>query len=205
MLPEVMVPLGMAGRLCLTVVFLSSGLGKLGNIHQFREAVDAYDIGSDNFRRLTVVLVPLLEIGLALLWLTGKLPMAALIGGLLLLSSFTAAVAINLRRGRTVPCGCSGLLTSEATGLGTIIRNVVIAVVMFLPVLHIAAGLQVTSDRDIFRDWSTVALVSTSMTLLLFIIAASGDIIDIYRKSEAVHRALQALPADEISQREGVV
>lgn len=98
--------LAFALRLTLGIVFLLSAIPKLRQPLTFARSVAAYDILPTKLSYLfAIVLVPL-EASLALSFLTGwiidiALPLAAVI-----LVAFLIAVGINLRRGRSILCGC---------------------------------------------------------------------------------------------------
>jgi hypothetical protein len=62
-----------------------------------------------------------LAAGALLLLGLGTAPVAALLGAFLVV--FTAAVAINLVRGRAIDCGCYGAGPARTIGWSTLVRN----------------------------------------------------------------------------------
>jgi uncharacterized membrane protein YphA (DoxX/SURF4 family) len=107
----------MAGLLILMVrwftagVFLRAGVVKLGDQADFRAAVANYELLPLRFVPSVATWLPVAEVAGGVLLAAGILtaPAAILLG--LLLAAFAAAIAINLARGRSFDCGCSGSST----------------------------------------------------------------------------------------------
>lgn len=102
-------------RLLIAVLFIRAALAKLTDIPGFREAVTGYEIvptaltGVAAFGLLTVEAVA------GLLLLLGVVPVVTSAALAALLTGFSAAIAVNLARGRIFDCGCGG--TSAAPRL----------------------------------------------------------------------------------------
>jgi hypothetical protein len=95
-------------QLALGVVFGISATAKLLDSAGFRKGLAAYEILPASMVSLASFSVIGLECALAIAHLTGfSLEVATRIG-LGLLAIFFVAVAINLRRGRSLPCYCFG-------------------------------------------------------------------------------------------------
>jgi hypothetical protein len=69
--------------------------------------------------------IPFAEVALGLLLLSDILARPAALAAAGLVSVFTAAVAVNLVRGRRGSCGCGGMLET-GIGLRLLARNVVL-------------------------------------------------------------------------------
>jgi uncharacterized membrane protein YphA (DoxX/SURF4 family) len=93
-------------RMFIAVVFLRSGMVKLTSRRDFRLAVANYQILPGGLTPAVAVVIPAAEVTAGLLLLLGVLPVvvAAVLAALLV--SFSAAIAVNLARGRTFDCGC---------------------------------------------------------------------------------------------------
>lgn len=94
-------------RLGVTVLFAAAGLSKLWRQTAFRDAVGSYDLLPGRAIAPVALVLAAAEVAgaILLLWPAGRSVGAVLLGGLLLL--FSAAIAINLARGRTdIDCGC---------------------------------------------------------------------------------------------------
>lgn len=111
-----------AVQLALGLVFLASTVGKLRAPSAFARGVASYDVLP---RALAVpagyALIPL-EAWLAFAHLTGLgLRYGALLGALTL-CAFAAGVAVNLRRGRGLPCFCFSARGGELLSARTLAR-----------------------------------------------------------------------------------
>jgi uncharacterized membrane protein YphA (DoxX/SURF4 family) len=113
-------------RFGLAVVFLLSGLAKLPRRAEFTSAVRNYQLVPDRVGALVGRLLPPVEVAAgALLALgLGIRPVAALLGVFLIV--FSAAVAINLLRGRIIDCGCFGPVAERRITWWTVARNLLL-------------------------------------------------------------------------------
>jgi len=144
-------------RLAMVVLFASAGLSKLRRPATFRDAVAAYDLLPGRAVAVVAVAMAAAEvIGAALLlWPAGRVAGALLLGTLLL--SFSAAIAINIARGRTdVDCGCWLFGAEPTAGQGrlsvaTLARNGGLAVVLGV------ASLSAEGRLLGMLDWLTIA------------------------------------------------
>jgi uncharacterized membrane protein YphA (DoxX/SURF4 family) len=93
-------------RFFIAAVFLRAGLVKLAGYKEFRRAVANYEILPNGLVGAAAVIVPVVEVIAGLLLLLGVLPgvVAAVLAALLV--CFSAAIAVNLARGRVFDCGC---------------------------------------------------------------------------------------------------
>jgi hypothetical protein len=158
-------------RLTLALLFAAAGLSKLWHPATYRAAIAAYALLPAPVVAPAAILLAVAEVAAAvlLLWPAGAVTGAALLGALLLL--FSAAIGINLRRGRTdIDCGCWMFGTSQETaqgsiGPGTLLRNAALAAFAFV------AALPATERTLSILDWSTV-LLGTLAALGLFAMAS---------------------------------
>jgi hypothetical protein len=153
-----------AAQLSLGIVFLLSVIPKLRQPRAFAQSVAAYDILPTRLSHLfAFVLIPL-EAFLAIAFLTGwsvnlAMPLAAVV-----LVTFLAAVGINLRRGRTIACGCFGdarELISPRTGVRLLLLLFVIG---FLAVISIIGVTSVPGSRLAFE------LASVDVPVLMYVL-----------------------------------
>jgi hypothetical protein len=115
-----------AARLLLAAVFLLAGTAKfadpLGSFRALR------DFGLPTaLARPMVVLLPLLELAVAVALIPVSVAWYGACGALGLLIVFLIAVGIAMLRGRKPDCHCFGQLHSEPAGWPTIARNIVLA------------------------------------------------------------------------------
>jgi uncharacterized membrane protein YphA (DoxX/SURF4 family) len=113
-------------RFGLAVVFLLSGLAKLPRRSEFTRAVRNYRLVPDRAGELIGRTLPAVELAAGALLAVGLgvRPVAILLA--LFLVAFSAAVAVNLLRGRTIDCGCFGPVAQRQITWGTVARNLVL-------------------------------------------------------------------------------
>jgi hypothetical protein len=125
-------------RAGLGLLFLSAAAHKLRDRAAFRATLSEYRLLPEGSIGAAVGLLIALELAaaLALLVPAGAWPGVALAAGLL--AAYTAAIAVNLARGRRdLDCGCLGAALRQPIGSGVIVRNGVLlfaALLCLLPV-----------------------------------------------------------------------
>lgn len=138
-------------RGALATLFASAALHKLRDVAAFREIVRAYRLAPD----AAVPAAPAIavaEIVVAMLMLLPAMRPAAGLGAIGLLALYSAAIAINLHRGRrTIDCGCGALAARQPISEGLLVRNAVLMIAAL-------AMLSPPAPRAwIWIDWLTVA------------------------------------------------
>ena len=124
---ESMDALLLAARLILAAVFLVSGIAKLFDLSGSQAAMRSFGV-PDSMAKSGGVLLPLVEIALAVLLVPVTTAKWGALLAFLLLVVFIAGVGYNLARGRKFECQCFGQLTRSEIGPSTLIRNLVLAV-----------------------------------------------------------------------------
>ncbi len=109
-------------QLALGLVFLLSTASKIFDPKGFLHGVADYEILPRSLAYLVALLVIPLEGWLAVAHLTGWLLTVAVPIGLGTLTIFAAAVGVNLRRGRALPCYCFGAFDGETISVRTLAR-----------------------------------------------------------------------------------
>jgi thiol-disulfide isomerase/thioredoxin/uncharacterized membrane protein YphA (DoxX/SURF4 family) len=151
-------------RFLLTVVFAVAGTTKIADPAGTRKALA--DFGVPEFLvRSVAVLLPLLELALAIALIPAASAGWAAAGVFAMLSLFTAAIGVNLARGRAPDCHCFGQLHSEPIGWKTIMRNAALAIVSALVVWQQAKhpGLSVV---DAFEGFSRIEFAFLALAAL---------------------------------------
>ncbi len=92
---EVESALVLTARICLGVVFLTSGAGKLTNTHRFTQAVRDYEILPEQMIKPYALLVTGGELIFGAMMLSGFMLNLAALGLTFLLFSFALAVVVN--------------------------------------------------------------------------------------------------------------
>jgi hypothetical protein len=140
-----------AARAALAIVFLVAAWQKLRDLESFEAALANYALLPDGLLAPVARALPLLELGagLALIVAPDSAAGALLVIGLLVL--VTAAVVINLLRGRAdVGCGCGGIEDEQRLSWALVARN---AVMMLLALLALVPP---TSRELLWLDYLTV-------------------------------------------------
>ena len=133
--------LALAGTLLLAVIFGSAGPAKLMARDAFAGVVANYRLLPDPLVTPVALVLPCLEIVVALgLLLPATRPLAALMAAFLLLL-FAAAMAVNLLRGHSdIDCGCAIGRLRERIGWPLVARNLLLAVAALLLVVGTPAS-----------------------------------------------------------------
>ncbi len=113
-------------RLALAAIFLESAQHALSGRQEFAAVVAAYRIVPVSWAEAVGVVFPVLQIASAIALMVPRMALPGACLALALLLLFTAAIAINLWRGRThIDCGCGG--DSQRISAALLMRNVVLA------------------------------------------------------------------------------
>lgn len=111
-----MEPAAFVCRFVLAAVFIRAAVPKLSRLEEFERAVRRYELLPARAARILGRCLPFVELACGVLLLVGLGigPVASITGAFLLV--FTAAVAINLARGREIDCGCFSTVAPETIG-----------------------------------------------------------------------------------------
>lgn len=130
----------------LFVLFISAGFDKLTNRQAFSEVLVGYQILPAGLVRLATVVIPLVEIALAvaLLWYQAALVVVAIAG---LLAVYGVAILINIRRGNlSLDCGCQFGEARQSISMGLVYRNLGLVCASLLLLLPTVDRLLVSLD-----------------------------------------------------------
>jgi uncharacterized membrane protein YphA (DoxX/SURF4 family) len=145
----------------LAAIFAWSGAMKLADVEMFEGAVANYRLLPRRTERVFARAIPLCECTCAAGLLCSRTRMPGVAGLVLLLCVFTAAIAINLMRGRTnIDCGCFGASLRQRLSAWLLARN---AVLVLFAVLIAAPT---TQRPSVWLDWVTVAMGAATMVAL---------------------------------------
>ena len=148
----------LAARLVLAAVFLIAGWAKLRDPKGSRKSMR--DFGAPAFLAAPLALVlPLAELACAVALLFAASAVAGAEGVAALLALFTAAIALNLARGRAPDCHCFGQLSSSPVSWKTLARNLAL---LALAVLVAWKGRENPGQWPTLagRDWVDFALAA---------------------------------------------
>ena len=122
----------LVGRLVLAATFLVAGVSKLFDRRGFTSVLKDTGVPPRSVSAFALLL-PLLEVLIALGLTIPESADYAALTGLVLLCTFVAGITLNLFRGRRLRCNCFGTLSSSTMSFKTIVRNLVlIAIALFI-------------------------------------------------------------------------
>lgn len=135
-------------RYSLAVIFGHSGAVKMIDLADFRLAVRNYELVPQRLLGAFAIGLPVAELACAGLLVVGVLtgPAAAFLG--VMLAVFVFAISVNLLRGRTFSCGCSGKTSSDITWRH-VIANALLAIAAALVSAWAVQPLTVTAGWGI--------------------------------------------------------
>lgn len=118
-----MITVVLLARILLAAVFVVSAVAKLRDRPGSRAAVVGFGVPAGLVAPVSAGL-PFVELACAALLVAAD-PAATVgaLGALLVLTVFTAAIVVNLRRGNRVDCHCFGQLGAASIGWSTVARN----------------------------------------------------------------------------------
>jgi hypothetical protein len=155
-------------QIAVGLVFLLSVAGKLMNPRGFARGVVEYHVLPDRLSYLLGLLLIPTEILLAAIHLTGRLLSFGALFGVVVLACFAAGVALNLKRGRVLPCYCFGNSKGDVISGRTLARLILLMIGEMFLLADFAfsrANNPVTLDQ--VRDVSELGLAFLSAIFLL--------------------------------------
>jgi len=129
----------LGARLLLAAVFAVAAVGKLVGRSRTVETLAEFGV-PESIRRPTAIVLPLVELAIAVALLPAATAAWGALAAALLLAVFTAAVARTLLQGREVDCNCFGSLGPSRISRWTLARNVLLLV--------LAGGVAIAAQSD---------------------------------------------------------
>ena len=112
----------LVSAILLSTVFAVAGAGKLADLSGSRSAVRGFGV-PERLAGWVGLVLPFLELALAILILPNSTRRAAGMGVLALLLVFCVAIGVGMARGKHLNCHCFGQLHSAPVGWRTLARN----------------------------------------------------------------------------------
>ncbi len=126
--------LDLLGRWIISLIFFAAAVPKLSDVHGFAATIGAYDILPQSFLLPTAIVLPILEIilavGLLFNWLKSK------IGVVLLLLFFIILLTYSIWLGLDIDCGCFGPEDPEFKAFSGLRVALVRDIVMLIPLVY---------------------------------------------------------------------
>jgi hypothetical protein len=127
MLGELISAAGLAGRVCVGLVFGLAALDKMLHWRILEGVIGNYRLLPHMLVRPATYVLPPLELAVSLALLGGVILLPAVASAMTLLLIFALAMAINIRRGRRyIDCGCHQSFLRQVVRPGLVVRNLVL-------------------------------------------------------------------------------
>ena len=152
--------LRIALRLALAILFLSAATHKLRDFAGFRAALAGYELVPLRWLGAASWMVIALEASTAAALVFPEPGAAPALAGAGLLLAYTWAIAVNLRRGRRIDCGCAGPAGTQPLSAGLVARNATLIAVA------LAAALPATSRSVVWLDAVTVIAIVATLSIV---------------------------------------
>lgn len=124
--------IGLAGAVCVGMIFAHAGLSKLQHRSVMPGIVANYRLLPEALVVPVATMLPFAELAIGVALLAGGLRVAVL-PAIAFLLAFAAAMAINLRRGRShIDCGCGRSQLRQTLNWSLVARNLALAVLVML-------------------------------------------------------------------------
>jgi len=128
---ELWLVLSVAGRVCAGLVFAAAGVQKAQHWKILPGVIANYRLLPRFAVAPASVLLPPVEILVGLLLLSAQMMPWAPLAAIALLALFAAAMAINLRRGRSfIDCGCGQSFLKQSLRWSLVARNAVLVLLL---------------------------------------------------------------------------
>jgi hypothetical protein len=146
------------------LLFLLAAIHKISALAEFSAILRDYQVLPDSLLKPIATIVPVLEIALGAGWILLDQTAFIAIASSLLLALYTAAIAINLRRGRVhIGCGCGVAGTGETDqplSAGLVVRT------LLLMALALSAAMPVLPREFAAMDYVTLLAAVIAGALL---------------------------------------
>jgi uncharacterized membrane protein len=147
--------------MALALVFGASAVIKFVDFSEFRGALENYRVVPEELSLPASVIVPVGELAGAVGLLVQRFHAAAAMLLIFLVAIFTAAIALNLMRGRLyIDCGCFGPMLRQPLSNWLLARNGVI--ILFCALILMPNGARAMNSLD----FATITLGATTLVLL---------------------------------------
>ena len=125
---EVIAVMAVAGRACVGLVFLLAAVQKIRHWQLLPGVIGNYRLLPRWAVGAAATFLPSVEMLVAIALLSGQLDTRPAMAGIALLLVFAAAMAINIRRGRShIDCGCGQEFLAQHLSWALVARNLALA------------------------------------------------------------------------------
>lgn len=131
--------------LAFALLFALSAMHKLRSVSRFEAVLDSYRLVPQSILAVVAMVVPIMELALAIGLLIPQLRIAAALAASSLLLAYAIAMAVNILRGNVLlDCGCSFGSARQGVSWGLVWRNLLLSVLplqlLIIPVDRLING-----------------------------------------------------------------
>ncbi len=182
-------------RLVLVAVFGVAGVAKLFDRAGSRQSMREFGVPAALSGPLALAL-PWAELAFAIALIPRVSAWWGAVGALALLTAFTAAILVNLARGRTPDCHCFGRIHSEPVGWSTVVRNgVLIATATFVVVQGVGSTGPGLFEWMFALDRSSAILLAVATVLVAIVAAAVVAVTQLLAQNGRLMLRIEAVEA----------
>jgi uncharacterized membrane protein YphA (DoxX/SURF4 family) len=186
-------------RFALAAVFLLAGLAKLPRRRDFVAVVRAYELLPSRWVSPVAGAIPMLELGLAAALSAGAATRWVAMLVVIVLVVFSAAVGVNLARGRQLDCGCFAVGAPRRLTWLLVARNAVLAAMA--SVVFVADARVFGVDEVVRRgsgpgvaDGDAVALLLAAV-MAVVAVTAGGELLRLLERRNAFDQLVRGVQA----------
>lgn len=168
------------GRFTVATVLLLAAIPKLTDRAMFERTLVAYSLIPRRLQRHAAGWIPSVELAIGIALFVGLFVAQMAVMAALLIATFALAVAINVKRGRDIDCGCSfGSLSQRKVGWRLVFGDLLlVSTSIFVAVespdvLTLAGGSEVPSGLE-RNDALAAAVVATTAVISWNVTATSA-------------------------------
>ncbi len=178
-------------RLFLFGIFALAGIGKLLDLEGSEKAVKSFGV-PEVLAKPASILLPLAEIGIAILLLFVQTSWFGAIGGFSLLLVFIGGMLWQMKQGNAPDCHCFGQIHSEPVSIKSLLRNVAFAVLALFLIFvgRENQGLEITNsvggETEIMQIIFGVVIVGFLFGVLYYLKKITEQQTQILRRIEVI-------------------
>lgn len=183
----------LGARVLLAVMFAVAGIAKLADREGSRGALEEFGVTS-RLARTGGLVLPLLEVSIAVCLLIAALAWWGLVAATSLLAVFIVVIAVTMARGRAPDCHCFGQIYSAPAGWRTIVRTGALAALGALAVVAGSGADQLSLVGWISELSALEAVAAAAASVLVVVVIAQGwFLMELLRQHGRILRRLDVL------------
>jgi len=147
-------------RFFLFAIFALAGIGKLYDLEGSKKAVEEFGV-PENLSKGAAILLPVLEIAIAIAFLFVQTSWFGAMGGAALLGIFVAGMLWQMWQGNAPDCHCFGQIHSEPVSVKSLLRNAAFVVLAIFLIIsgRENQGLDILDNSNNFSEANAMQII----------------------------------------------